>query len=322
MPEPAETEPAPISDAPKPSDDASDIEAGGWIEKYVPAHARPYVLLARLDRPVGIWLLLLPCWWSAALAAKGIPSWTLLLLFAVGAVIMRAAGCTLNDIADRDFDAQVARTRNRPIASGAIGLRAAHIFLGALLIAGLAVLLCFNREATIVGVASLPLVLIYPFMKRLTDWPQAWLGLTFNWGALMGWAAVTNDLAMPAFLLYAGGFFWTLGYDTIYAHQDRQDDLLIGVRSSALRLGNRTRPFLYVCYGLCLALIAAAGLKAGLGVVFLAWLAPAAVLLLWQTLSVRLDEPADCLAKFRSNLWFGLIVFAAIVAARVIEAGI
>ena len=296
---------------------ARDIAAGGWIGRLLPPRARPFARLARLDRMIGSWLLLLPCWWGVALASGDYPDPWLLALFAAGAVVMRAAGCTFNDIADRDFDAKVARTRGRPIASGEIDLRQAHIFLGGLLLTGLAVLLCFNREARIVGIASLPLVVVYPFTKRVTDWPQAFLGLTFNWGALMGYAAVTDKLALPAFLLYGAGFFWTMGYDTIYAHQDRQDDLLIGVRSSALKLGARTRPFLFIFYALAIAGIAAAGTVAGLSPWFLVGLALAAVQLAWQAATVKIDEPADCLAKFRSNLWFGLLVFAAIVAGRV-----
>jgi len=301
-----------------PAAGASDIPAGGWIDRFLPPAARPFARLARLDRPIGSWLLLLPCWWGVALASPRFPDPWLLALFLVGAVVMRAAGCTLNDIADRDFDAKVARTRERPIASGAIDLKTAHVFLGALLLTGLAVLLAFNREAQIVGIASLPLVIVYPFTKRITDWPQAFLGLTFNWGALMGYAAVAGELAWPAFLLYGAGFFWTMGYDTIYAHQDKEDDLLIGVRSSALRLGARTRPFLFLFHGFAIAGIAAAGFAAGLSPWFLAGLALAAIQLAWQAASVAIDAPADCLAKFRSNLWFGLIVFAALVAGRVL----
>lgn len=296
---------------------AGDIR-DGWIGRLLPAQARPFARLARLDRPIGSWLLLLPCWWGVAMAATRFPDPWLLLLFAIGAVVMRAAGCTLNDIADRDFDARVARTKDRPIASGAIDLKAAHIFLGGLLMAGLIVLLCFDRMARIVGLASVPLVVIYPFMKRVTDWPQAFLGLAFNWGALMGWAAARGELGVPAFLLYAGGFFWTLGYDTIYAHQDKEDDLLIGVRSSALKLGDHTKPFLFLFYAFALAGIAAAGIMAGLSNWFLAGLGLAAIHAIWQAATVKLDSPASCLATFRANLWFGLIVLAAIVAGRVL----
>jgi 4-hydroxybenzoate polyprenyltransferase len=293
-----------------------------WITRLVPARAQAFARLARLDKPAGIWLLLWPCWWSVALASPHFPDWTLLILFAAGAAVMRAAGCVVNDVADKDFDAKVERTKNRPIASGAIDLRSAHIFLGALLLCGLAILLCFNRTAEIVGVASLPLIFVYPFTKRITHWPQAFLGLTFNWGALMGWAAVTGTLDWPAFLLYFSGIFWTLGYDTIYAHQDKEDDLLIGVRSTALKLGTRTRPYLFIFYGLGLAGMAAAGISAKLDPIFFAGLALGAGQLFWQAATAKLDDPADCLAKFRSNFWFGLIVFVGIVIARVTPFGI
>ncbi len=293
-----------------------------WITRLVPARAQAFARLARLDKPAGIWLLLWPCWWSVALASPHFPDWTLLILFAAGAAVMRAAGCVVNDVADKDFDAKVERTKNRPIASGAIDLRSAHIFLGALLLCGLAILLCFNRTAEIVGVASLPLIFVYPFTKRITHWPQAFLGLTFNWGALMGWAAVTGSLDWPAFLLYFSGIFWTLGYDTIYAHQDKEDDLLIGVRSTALKLGARTRPYLFIFYGLGLAGMAAAGISAKLDPIFFAGLALGAGQLFWQAATAKLDDPADCLAKFRSNFWFGLIVFVGIVIARVTPFGI
>ena len=287
----------------------------GWIDR-LPLQARPFARLARLDAPIGVWLLLLPCWWSVAMASERFPDPWLMILFAIGAAVMRAAGCTLNDIADRDFDAKVARTRDRPIASGAIDLKSAHAFLGGLLLTALAVLLCFNRAAQITGLASLPLVIVYPFMKRVTDWPQAFLGLAFNWGALMGWAAVRGELGVPAFLLYAGGFFWTMGYDTIYAHQDKKDDLLIGVRSTALKLGAHTRPFLFLFYALALSAIAAAGIVAGLSQWFLAGMGIATIHAAWQAATVKLGDPSDCLAKFKSNAWFGLIVLAAIVAGR------
>lgn len=293
-----------------------------WITRLVPARAQAFARLARLDKPAGIWLLLWPCWWSVALASPHFPDWTLLILFAAGAAVMRAAGCVVNDVADKDFDAKVERTKNRPIASGAIDLRSAHIFLGALLLCGLVILLCFNRTAELVGVASLPLIFVYPFTKRITHWPQAFLGLTFNWGALMGWAAVTETLDWPAFLLYFSGMFWTLGYDTIYAHQDKEDDLLIGVRSTALKLGARTRPYLFIFYGLGLAGMAVAGISAKLDPIFFAGLALGAGQLFWQAAGVKLDDPADCLAKFRSNFWFGLIVFVSIVIARVTPFGI
>ena len=300
--------------------DASDIPARSWIDRLAPPPARPWMRLARFDRPIGAWLLLLPCWWSLALAtsAQPAPAWPspwFFLLFAVGAVVMRGAGCTWNDITDRDFDARVARTANRPIPSGAVSVRGALVFLAALLLAGLAVLFAFNDYAIVVGVASLALVFPYPFMKRITWWPQAWLGLTFNWGALVGWTAVAGSLSAPALWLYAAGFFWTLGYDTIYAHQDKEDDALIGVKSTALRLGAHTRPFLFLFYGVAVALLAGAGWSAGLAWPYYAGLAAGTAQLAWQAAGVDTGDPRDCLAKFKSNKWFGLILLAGIVAA-------
>lgn len=296
----------------------SDMPTGGWIDRLAPPRLAPYMRLARLDRPIGSWLLLFPCWWGVALASPGLPDLSFMALFAVGAVIMRAAGCTVNDIADKDFDARVARTRARPIACGDIGLPQAFAFLGLLLLAGLGVLVAFNPFTVALGIAALPLIAAYPFMKRITYWPQAFLGLTFNWGALLGWAAVEGGLGPPALALYAGGFFWTLGYDTIYAHQDKADDLTAGVKSTALKLGDKTRPWLFAFYGLAVALFALAGALAGLGPPFFVLLAAAAGHFAWQAATVRTDAPADCLAKFRSNKWVGWTLLAAIVAGRLV----
>jgi 4-hydroxybenzoate polyprenyltransferase len=294
----------------------SDIAAGNWVDRRLPAVVRPYVRLARLDRPIGIWLLMYPCWWGVALASPGWPDPWLLALFAAGATVMRGAGCTLNDIADRDYDARVARTASRPIPSGQVSVGRAVVFLFGLLLAGLVVLLQFNRFTVGLGAASLVLVALYPFAKRVTDWPQAVLGLTFNWGALLGWAAVSGGLGWPAALLYAAGVLWTLGYDTIYAHQDKADDAIVGVRSTALRLGAATRSWLWGFYGATVALLAAAGLAAGLGWPFAVALAAAGAHLAWQTATTDLDDPADCLATFRANRHIGLIVFAGIVGGR------
>jgi len=300
--------------------DASDIPRAGWVDRLAPAPLRPWMRLARLDRPIGTWLLLLPCWWSVALAtASGPqPAWPdpwFLLLFAVGAVVMRGAGCSWNDITDREIDAKVARTATRPIPSGQVSVQGALVFMALLMLTGLAVLLSFNAYAVAVGAASLLLVFPYPFMKRITWWPQAWLGLTFNWGALVGWAAVAGGLAAAPLLMYAAGFFWTLGYDTIYAHQDKEDDALIGVRSSARRLGARTRVFLWLFYGVTVLLLAASGLAAGLAWPFYAGLAAAAAQLAWQAATVDTDSPHDCLVKFKANKWFGLILLSGIVAS-------
>ncbi len=294
----------------------TDIAVGDWLDRFAPAPVRPYARLMRLDRPIGTWLLLWPCWWSLALAAPAWPDPWLLALFAVGALVMRGAGCTVNDIADRDIDGRVARTATRPLPSGDVSLTQALVLLGVLLAIGLAILVQLGAVAIWLGIASLPLIGLYPFMKRITWWPQAWLGLTFNWGALIGWAAVTGTVEAPPIALYAAGIAWTLGYDTIYAHQDKEDDALIGVKSSARRLGEATRPWLYAFYAVAVALIGVAGALAGLAWPFYLGLAAAAAQLAWQAARVDIDAPADCLAKFKSNKGLGLIVFAAIVAGR------
>ena len=295
---------------------ATDIPAGDWIDRWVPAGVRPYLRLARIDRPVGIWLLMFPCWWSTALATPGWPDPWFLVLFAMGAAIMRGAGCILNDIADRRFDARVARTAGRPIPSGAVSVRQAFAFMIALCLAGLVVLLRFNLFTVGVGVSSLVLVGLYPFAKRVTYWPQAILGLTFNWGALLGWVAVRGDLGLPAIVLYAAGFLWTLGYDTIYAHQDKEDDILIGVKSTALRLGAATKAWLRAFYAGCIGLLALAGALVGLSWPFFAVLAGVAVQFCWQVTRLDVNDPKDCLAKFKSNQTVGIMVFAALVLAR------
>ena len=246
---------------------ASDIPRGGWIDRLVPRALRPYARLARLDRPIGTWLLLFPCWWSIALASPDPLSpgtvW-LFALFGVGALVMRGAGCTYNDICDREFDGRVARTRDRPLPSGEVSMGAARVFLAAQLALGLAILLSLDGFAILLGVASLVLVFTYPLMKRVTFWPQFVLGLTFNWGALLGWAAVRGRLDWASALLYAGGIFWTLGYDTIYAHQDRRDDAGAGVKSSARALGPGSKPWLTAFYAAAIGLFAAAGYHAGM----------------------------------------------------------
>jgi 4-hydroxybenzoate polyprenyltransferase len=296
----------------------TDIRAGDWVDRYAPPALRPYLRLARLDRPIGTWLLLFPGWWAIAMAAPGWPDARLLALFALGAVAMRGAGCTLNDIIDRDIDGRVARTRTRPLPSGAVSLRQAMVFLVLQLLIGAGVLLCLDRLAVLLGLLVLLLIGTYPLMKRVTYWPQFFLGLNFNWGALMGWAAATGRLDASAFLLYAGGIAWTLGYDTIYAHQDKEDDALIGVKSSALALGARTRPFLLVFYAAAVALWAAAGVAAGLGWAFWAALGAGAAQLLWQGSQVDIDDPSDCLAKFRANRWVGWLMLLGAVGGHVL----
>jgi 4-hydroxybenzoate polyprenyltransferase len=295
---------------------ASDIHHGDWVDRRLPGWAEPYARLARLDRPIGTWLLLFPGWWGIALAEPTWPDPVLLLLFAIGAVVMRGAGCTLNDIADREYDAKVARTRLRPLPSGRVTIPQAVVFMAAQLMVGAAILLSLNRACWWLGIGVLALIATYPFMKRITYWPQLFLGLNFNWGALLGWVAVTGALAWPPVLLYLGGICWTLGYDTIYAHQDKEDDARIGVKSSALALGERTRPWLFVFYGAAVSLWAMAGVAAGLGPWFRLGLALATVQLFWQAARVNIDDPADCLAKFRSNQLAGWLLFGGIIVGH------
>jgi 4-hydroxybenzoate polyprenyltransferase len=308
-----------MTDAPPTSagDDASDIPKNSWIDRYVPAAAHPYLRLARLDRPIGTWLLLFPCWWGLAMAAPGWPSLRFLVLFAIGAVVMRGAGCTYNDIVDRDFDGRVARTADRPIPSGAVSVRQAIAFLVAQALIGFVILLQLGRTAIWLGVLSLVLIFIYPLMKRVTWWPQFFLGLAFNWGALMGPAAVLKTVPAWAVVLYIGGIFWTLGYDTIYAHQDKEDDALIGIKSSALRLGDRTRTALFAFYAAAILLLAIAGRMAALAAPYYGLLAAGGVQLAWQAVRIDYDDPVDCLAMFKSNRLFGWLVLAAAVAGRV-----
>jgi 4-hydroxybenzoate polyprenyltransferase len=301
-----------------PADDPSDIHPGDWIDRRLPRWAEPYARLARLDRPIGTWLLLFPGWWGIALAAKSWPDPLLLALFALGAVVMRGAGCTLNDIADREYDGKVARTRMRPLPSGRVSVPQAVVFMLAQLLVGAAVLFSLNRTSQALGVAVLALIATYPFMKRITWWPQLFLGLNFNWGALLGWTAVSGALAWPPVLLYLGGICWTLGYDTIYAHQDKEDDARIGVKSSALALGERTRPFFVAFYAAAAALWAVGGIAAGLGFVFFLALGAALLQLLWQAARVDTNNAADCLAKFRSNRLVGWLMLLGIVLGHLV----
>jgi len=297
----------------------SDIPVGGWVDRSMPRWSHPYIRLARYDRPIGTWLLLFPCWWSIAMAWRDVADprlFGLFALFGIGALLMRGAGCTYNDIVDRDLDAQVARTRDRPLPSGQVTVPKAVGFLVVQLAGGFAVLISLNNFAIAVGMASLVLVFTYPLMKRVTFWPQFFLGLTFNWGALLGWAAVRGDLAPPAVLLYAGGLFWTLGYDTIYAHQDRRDDPEAGVKSTARRLGLASKPWLYGFYGAAVALFGWAGMAGGYGWPYFAGLALGAAQLIWQVWDVDINNPSDCLAKFKSNRLFAWLFLPGILAAQ------
>ena len=294
----------------------TDIRAGGWVAR-LPAGWRPYALLMRLDRPIGSWLLFLPGLWAFALVA---PDWRqglwLTALFGLGAVLMRGAGCVVNDLWDRDLDRKVERTAGRPLASGALRARHALVFLALVLAAALLILLQLNVAAQVLGVASLVPVVLYPLAKRVTDWPQAVLGVIFSWAAPMGYVAVMGGLDGAAFALWAAGFFWILGYDTIYAHQDREDDALVGIRSSALRLGDKTRPFLVLCYGLAMGLLALAGWLAGLVPWYLLGLAVPGAMLARQVIQLDIADPALCLRLFKANRDVGLAIAAAFLLGR------
>ncbi|HZP79328.1 MAG TPA: 4-hydroxybenzoate octaprenyltransferase [Pseudolabrys sp.] len=297
---------------------------GNWVDSLAPVQVRPYLRLARLDRPIGSWLLLMPCWWSSGLAAVAqgsAPNLWHIALFFVGAFAMRGAGCTWNDLVDRDLDAKVERTRSRPIPSGQVSVAQAATFLIVQALVGLAVLLQFNRFTVATGIASLAIVAVYPFMKRITYWPQIVLGLAFSWGALMGWPAIFGRLDWPAFILYAGSISWVIGYDTIYAHQDREDDALIGIKSTALLFGERTKPMLALFYAGAVVLIGIAGLMAGGRAIFLLGLTAFAAHLAWQVRTIDIADPALCLRLFKSNRDAGLILFAALVIEALFQRG-
>jgi 4-hydroxybenzoate polyprenyltransferase len=324
-----------------------DAVPTNWVDRLAPRGWRPWLKLARLDRPIGIWLLMLPAWQGIALAGSSRgepPDLRLLGLFAAGSLLMRSAGCAFNDIVDRDFDARVARTAGRPIPSGQVTVRGAWTFVVACALGGLAILLCLNLASLVLGVASLALVAAYPFMKRITWWPQAWLGLTFNWGALMGFAATLAGPASgllllgvavvltgggavfvqasvlipprpwPPILLYLSGVLWTLGYDTVYALQDMEDDALVGVKSSALRLGAGAPRAVTAFYAASLASALAAGWAAGLGPLFSVGALAFGGHLAWQAHRLRLGDSGLALRLFKSNSAAGLILFAALSA--------
>lgn len=329
-----------------------DAVAGNWVDRHAPPPLRPWLKLGRFDRPAGIWLLMLPGWQGIALAAAGKGQWPdpwLLIAFFVGAALMRAAGCAFNDIVDRDFDAQVSRTAMRPIPAGLISVKQAWSFVVGCCLVSFLILLCLNPLCLLLGVLSLGLVAAYPFMKRITWWPQAWLGLTFNWGALMGFAAAAGSglstlgwiatvvsgiafsgagggvshfgLTWAAALLYASGIFWTLGYDTIYAVQDLEDDALAGVKSSARRLGEAAPRGVLIFYVICLALVVAAAWAGNLGPLFLPLAGLLALHLSRQAAALRLDDPAGALALFKSNTHAGFVLFLALAAGMWKPAG-
>ena len=293
---------------------------GNWVDGLAPPFARPYLRLARLDRPIGSWLLLMPCWWSAGLAGMRVehfPSLWHIVLFFIGAFAMRGAGCTWNDLVDRNLDGLVERTRSRPIPSGQVTVAQATAFMVAQALIGLLVLIQFNRFTVFTGLASLLVVAIYPFMKRITYWPQIVLGLAFSYGALMGWPAAFGQLDWPAIVLYAGSISWVIGYDTIYAHQDREDDLLIGIKSTALLFGENTRPMLAGFYAGAVVLIGIAGLMGGGGLIFMLGLIAFAAHLAWQVVRLDINDSAHCLKLFKSNRDAGLILFGAMLLEAV-----
>ncbi|HMN50964.1 MAG TPA: 4-hydroxybenzoate octaprenyltransferase [Xanthobacteraceae bacterium] len=297
---------------------------GNWVDRSAPAWAQPYLRLARIDRPIGWWLLLLPCWWSTAMAALAQrapwPDFKLLVLFLIGAIVMRGAGTTWNDILDRKIDAQVERTKSRPIPSGQVSAKAAFAFAILLSFVGLAVLLLMNRFAILVGISSLLIVAIYPLAKRVISMPQFVLGLAFSWGALMGWAAVFGSLDWRPLVLYVGTILWVIGYDTIYAHQDRRDDAIIGVKSSARLFGEQTRSAIAILYAGTVILAGIAIAFSGGGVLSFAGLAAFAMHLAWQVRTLDADNPAYCLKLFRANRDAGLLLFAGLTADVIAKA--
>lgn len=298
---------------------STDIQAGGWISR-LPERYRPFAILARLDRPIGVWLLLLPALWSIALASAyegGLRFYTFVafFLFAIGAVVMRAAGCVINDLWDRKLDAQVVRTKNRPLASGEVNVTDALVFLSILLMCGFLVLLLLSPTAILLGLVSVPLIIIYPFMKRVTFLPQAILGLTFNFGALMGWAAMTDSLSLPSLFLYIAGFFWTMAYDTIYAHQDKEDDVLIGVKSTALLFAGESKRWVSAFFGITWICLGLAMLFSGVSVyTYFGWVLIGAHFI-WQIIRWGPDNAESSLAVFKSNRDAGLVMFLTLLAA-------
>jgi 4-hydroxybenzoate polyprenyltransferase len=302
-----------VKPPPSPANAAiPDAPQGNWVDRLAPESCRAFLRLARFDRPIGAWLLLFPCWWGQLLAERSLahasPNASYLLLFLVGAFVMRGAGCTYNDIVDRDYDARVARTAARPVASGQVSVVEAQMFLGVLALIGLLVLIQFNVFTIALGAASLLLVAVYPFAKRYTDWPQVVLGLTFKWGALVGWSAITGSLSMAPLTLYAGCVLWTIGYDTIYAHQDRDDDAAIGLKSTALTLGDATRSGVALLYAGAIVLWAVAAALAGAGLAFFVALVLVAVQFAWQLATLVTEDAANCLKRFRSNQLVGWIL--------------
>jgi 4-hydroxybenzoate polyprenyltransferase len=308
-----ETEFSPIADAP-PSN---------WVDRWAPESWRPYLRLGRFDRPIGVWLLLFPCWWSQTLAqiaaGETFLNFGYLVLFAIGALSMRAAGCAYNDYIDRDIDAKVHRTANRPIPSGQVSPEAALVFVAAMACVGLAVLLNFNRFTIWLAISSLVIVAAYPLAKRVIPYPQLVLGFAFSWGALVGWAAVKGSLGLPALALFTGCVFWTIGYDTIYAHQDKEDDALLGLGSTALKFGDNTVSTVGALYGLAAIFWLVAGALAGAHLVYFLAVALVFLQMSWQVATLDIDDSANCLRRFQSNRDVGVAVFLGLVADKALS---
>jgi len=316
----------------KPNSDAfggrvSDAPSDNFVYQVLPRAAWPYAQLARWDRPIGWQLLMWPCFWSAALAANAamdegmFQPWQLishLVLFFIGAVAMRGAGCTYNDLIDHEIDNEVARTRSRPLPSGRVSRFEAKVFLAVQALVGLIVLLQFNTFSILLGIASLLVVAIYPFAKRFTDWPQFFLGLAFSWGALMGWAGVFGSLSWAPIWLYAAAVAWTIGYDTIYAHQDKEDDALVGVRSTARLFGDNTKAWLIGLYGLTLVFLLFAYIAGDAGLFAYVGLIAATVMLAWQILIIDIDNPDQCLKLFKFNTQVGAVLFGGLILGLIL----
>jgi 4-hydroxybenzoate polyprenyltransferase len=300
-----------------------DAPPGNWLDRFAPDWLKPYGRLARWDRPIGWLLLMWPCWWSAGLAAIALGAWAPnlwhLALFLVGAVAMRGAGCTYNDLVDRDIDALVERTRGRPLPSGAVTPHQAAVFLVLQALVGFLVLIQFNATTILLGFSSLAVVAVYPFLKRITNWPQLGLGLAFSWGALMGWPAAFGSLDWPPVVLYLGCIAWVIGYDTIYAHQDKEDDALIGVRSTARLFGAWSRPAIGGFFAVFVGLTGFALWLAGAGLLAFAGLIAAAAHLAWQVATLDISDPANCLVRFKANHRTGVILFAGLVLDAILR---
>jgi len=300
-----------------------DTVKQNWVNKMSPDFAWGYLQLMRADRPIGTWLLLWPGLWSIMLSSHYydetalIPNFKLMVLFTIGAFVMRGAGCIVNDLWDREADAMVERTKGRPLPSGRVSVFGAFVFLSVLCIIGLIILLQLNLFTIYLGASSLILVVIYPLMKRITYWPQLILGFTFNWGALLGWAAVSGEIKLPAIVLYCAGIFWTLGYDTIYAHQDKEDDIKVGVKSTALRFGNNTHKWLICFYLLCFILSLVAGYLANLNLFFFLAMSVAGGQLFFQLKTLEIDDRELCLKLFKSNHHFGILFFIALIIGHI-----